>query len=129
MAALLTEIEREIVQQASMATGATGVKAGATATAVAAGKGIGIVGNAGLAGPAGNGVQAITAGGTIWTGKGLSLGLGLGLGVWGPILVIGAGAAAAYAYLEYRRRILGSDADIEEAEQAEQDEGFYPTQG
>ncbi len=73
-----------------------------------------------------NGVQALTAGGTIWTGKGLSLGLGLGLGAWGPVLLIAGAAAASYAYLEYRRRLIGTD---EEIEQVEQDEGFYSTQG
>ncbi len=117
MAALLAEIEREVARQAGMATGATGTKIAATA-----GTGIGVVGNTGL-----TGAQAVTAGGTIWTGKGLSLGLGLGLGAWGPVLVIAAGAVATYAYLEYRRNQLGTDEEIEQKE--EQDAGFYPTQG
>ncbi|MBF0251696.1 MAG: hypothetical protein HQL35_13825 [Alphaproteobacteria bacterium] len=45
---------------------------------------------------------AKSAGGTIWTGKGLSLGLGLGLGPWGPALVGIAAAGAGYiAYKKY----------------------------
>ena len=117
MAALLAEIEREVARQA-----ATGTKL------AAAGKGVGMVGNTGLTGAtAGTSAQAMTAGGTIWTGKGLSLGLGLGLGAWGPVLVVAAAAAAGYAYLEYRRRQLGSDEEIEQSGEA--DEGFYPSQG
>ena len=124
MVALLAEIEREVVRQAGTVVGGAG-----TTVAATAGKGVGVVGNAGLTGAAaaGTGTQAITAGGTIWTGKGLSLGLGLGLGAWGPVLVIAAAAAAGYAYLEYRRRQLGSDEEIEQS--GETDEGFYPTQG
>ena len=123
MAALLAEIEREIVRQAGAATGATG-----TTVAAATGKGVGLVGNSGLTGAAaGTGAQAVATSGTIWTGKGLSLGLGLGLGAWGPVLVIAAAAAAASAYLEYRQRHLGTDEDLEQSEEA--DEGFYPTQG
>ena len=101
MVALLAEIEREVVRQAGTVVGGAG-----TTVAATAGKGVGVVGNA---------------------GKGLSLGLGLGLGAWGPVLVIAAAAAAGYAYLEYRRRQLGSDEEIEQS--GETDEGFYPTQG
>ena len=123
MAVLLAEVEREIARQAAMAAGATGTKLAATA-----GNGVAIAGNAGLSGAAaGTGTQAISAGGTIWTGKGLSLGLGLGLGAWGPVLVIAAAAAAGYAYLQYRQRQLGTDEEIEQSVEA--DEGFYPTQG
>ena len=120
MAALLAEIEREILGQVGMTAGTAGTK-------VAAGKGLSMIGNAGLTSATGTGAQAISASGTIWTGKGLSLGLGLGLGAWGPVLLITAGAAAAYAYLEYRRNQLGTDEEIEQSE--EPDEGFYSTQG
>ena len=133
MAAPLAELEREIARQAGMAKGAAGTKVagtklmtGATGGAAATvGKGASLVGNAGLSGTAANGVPAL-ASGTIWSGKGLSLGLGLGLGAWGPVLVLAAGAAATYAYLEYRRRQMGTDEEIEEEVQ---DEGFYPAQG
>ncbi|MEI8393200.1 MAG: hypothetical protein WCF85_00590 [Rhodospirillaceae bacterium] len=110
MAVPLLGLEQEAATQAAMAKVAGGT-AGAAVVAMPA---------------ASSGAQAVAASGTIWSGKGLSLGLGLGLGAWGPVLVVAAGAAATYAYLEYRRRQLGSD---EEIEQSEQDEGFYPAQG
>lgn len=60
----------------------------------------------GLAGVASKGTTAAAnAGGTIWTGKGLSLGLGLGLGAWGPTILV---AAVAGGYLYYRKRKASS---------------------
>ncbi|MBF0359164.1 MAG: hypothetical protein HQL70_11210 [Magnetococcales bacterium] len=43
------------------------------------------------------------AGGTIWTGKGLSLGLGLGLGAWGPVILATAIATGGYVYYKKRQ--------------------------
>ena len=78
---------------------------------------------AGATGGSATAAEAISTGGTIWTGKGLSLGLGIGLGAWGPVLLAAGVGAAAYAYWRYRQTQIGNDEEIA-AEVA--DEGFYP---
>ncbi|MEO5376906.1 MAG: hypothetical protein H7832_03860 [Magnetococcus sp. DMHC-6] len=79
----------------TVATGATKMGAGQTmATAQTTQLGFGTTSATATTAAA---KTAGTAGGTIWTGKGLSLGLGLGLGAWGPVILV-SGATLGYIY-------------------------------
>ncbi|CAK0753064.1 Magnetosome protein MamD [Azospirillaceae bacterium] len=62
--------------------------------------------------------KGVSAGGTIWTGSGLSLGLGLGLGAAGPLLLGALVAAAGYGIYKYRSNqssVDDRDEDLAEA--------------
>jgi hypothetical protein len=113
----LTGAGPDIIREAVVSKAISGAGAGAV------GKGVGIVGaSTGSSLTA----DAITTGGTLWTGKGFSLGLGIGLGAWGPVLLVAGIGGAAYAYWRYRQSQIGTDEQVEE-EVA--DEGFYPAKG
>ncbi|CAK0765440.1 Magnetite biomineralization protein Mms6 [uncultured Gammaproteobacteria bacterium] len=119
-AAMFPGIEHEVVRDALAAKAVGG-------TAGVAGKGVAVVGKAGLtAGGSPATAYALNAGGTIWSGKGISLGLGLGLGMWGPILLGVAGVVAFSAYMRYRSQTESAVVDVAEANT---DEGFLATQG
>jgi len=137
-AAAVPGVEQEVLREALATKAATAKGLGAAGAATAgtkgaalvAGKGTGLIGqSAAQGGTALTGAQALTTGGTIWTGKGLSLGLGIGLGAWGPALVLAGGAAAVYAYMQYRKRQqeLAPDEDSDELNDALADSGVIPT--
>lgn len=92
----------------AMTQGATtgGNMAGGKATTLVAANaqgGGGMTSVASKTGTAAIGKVPAVAGGTIWTGKGLSLGLGLGLGAWGPVILTVAVATGGYLYYKKRQ--------------------------
>ncbi|CAK0765410.1 Magnetosome protein MamD [uncultured Gammaproteobacteria bacterium] len=80
-----------------------------TAALQTAGAGTASAGTAALTAGKAAVATGVAAGGTIWSGTGLSLGLGLGLGVAGPLLLGALVAAAGYGIFKYQKNQAESE--------------------